>query len=535
MKLSKRVLALTLVVVLICGFAFAGQGNNNGFEVGKLTGKSAEAKEAIALKFMEKKSTNDFKVKNKYTDQLGLTTVRVQQYYNNVPVFGSDQIVNIAEDGVVKSFIGKVAKLEDKLSKNMNDKVSKKEAVELAKNDLGFTPEIVDAPKADIVVYMDGETPHYAYQVELVFDAPQPGYWNYFIEVATGDVLFKFNEIDSYGKGGTKPPKKPRPGDDSNYDPANTVTGTGTDVLGNTQTITANHHTDGTYYLADMTKGNGVFTYDAGYSTSLPGSVWSDSDNVYNASYDAPAVSSQNYMGITYDYYMNKFNRNSFDGNGAAVKSSVHVGSSYNNAYWNGSQFAFGDGDGYVFIPLSGAIDVVAHEFTHAVTSYTADLVYAYESGAINEAMSDIFGTAVEFYANEDPDWLCGEDIAGPGLGAVALRSLANPPLCGDPDHVDDMYLGSSDNGGVHSNSGIYNKVAYLIGNGGNHNGINVSGQGVEVMEKVFYRALTVYMTSSTNFVQGRTACVQAAADLYGASSAQVTAVENAFTSVGIN
>jgi len=511
MKATKRILALTLVGALALGSAFAGTGNN-GFQTGKLSGKSAEAKAAIALKFMEKKG--DFKVTKESKDALGITTVRVQQYYNNVPVYGSDQIVNIAEDGVVNSFVGFTQDLN--LTKKIDKKVSKHEAIAIAKAEVGS--ELIDAPKADIVVYIDGETPHYVYQMELVTEMAR---WNYFVETSTGKVIAKFNSIT----GGKPAPR---------MSAANTVAMTGTGVLNIARTFNGNLNA-GQYYLADLSKGNGIYTYNANYRTRLPGSLWSDADGLLNASYDKAAVSSQYFFGVTYDYFMDTFGRDSFDNRGAQIKSSVHVGRSYNNAYWNGSQFAFGDGDNNTFIPLSGAIDVVAHEFMHAVTENTANLTYSYESGALNEAMSDIFGTAVEFYANENPDWLIGEDISGPGLGAPALRSMADPTITNDPDHYSVRYTGSQDNGGVHINSNIINKAAYLFAVGGTHYGVTVQGQGVEAMENVFWRALNTYMTSGTNFAQGRVACVQATTDLYGAGSAQVEAMNDAFDSIGVN
>lgn len=521
----KKLLSLALILSLGSSVTFAANSHSNNFQTGDLSGKSSEAKEAIALKFMEKKfSKDEFKILNQFVDDYGLSTVRVQQYYDNYRVFGADQIVNIAGNGVVKSFIGLPLELDSKLMKKAIHNTSKKEALEIVMNDLGFTPELVNDPNPEIVVYVTGDTAYYTQMVEVVFDEPTPGRWFYFIDTASGEIVNKYNTIST-----AKPVTTPV------FNPANTVTGTGTDVLGATRSITTNRHTDGKYYLADMTRGKGIVTYNANYSTRLPGTLWSDIDNVYNLTTDRAAVSSQVNIGIVYDYHKNKFNRSSFNNLGAQIKSSVHVGSSYNNAYWNGTQFAFGDGDGNTFIPLSGALDVVAHEFQHAVTTNTANLVYQNESGALNEAISDIMGTAVEFYANDNPDWLCGEDIAGPGLGTPALRSLEDPAAYGDPDHYSKIYVGTQDNGGVHTNSSVINKAAYLIGAGGTHYGVTVQGQGVEVMERVFNRALTTYMTSSTNFSGAKAACIQAATDLYGAGSAQVNAVQDAFTACGIN
>lgn len=530
----KRILSFALVLTLGLSSTFASGNPHKGFEVGELSGKSGEAKEAIALKFMERNaldgdvmgslSVGEFKVLNKFADELGLSTVRLQQYYGNYPIFGSDQIVNIDSEGVVRSYIGETIKLEGKLEKKLDFDLTKKEAIDIAFEDLGFKPNLANKVDPQIVVYTIDEQPTYTYMIELVFDNPTPGRWFYFIDADNGNIVNKYNTISTA-----------KPVASLTFNPANTAIGSGTDVLGNRRSVTANRHTDGKYYLADMTRGKGIMTYNANYSTRLPGTIWSDADNQYNMSADRTAVSSQANLGIVYDYYKAKFNRNSFDNYGAQIKSSVHVGSAYNNAYWNGTQFAFGDGDGDVFIPLSGALDVVAHEYTHAVTSKTANLIYQNESGALNEAMSDIMGTAVEFYANDNPDWLCGEDIAGPGLGTPALRSLEDPAEYGDPDHYSKIYTGTQDNGGVHTNSSVINKVAYLIGNGGTHYGITVEGQGVEAMEKIFYRALTTYMTSSTNFSGAKLACRQAAIDLYGAYSPEVEAVQDAFTACGIN
>lgn len=511
MKLFKVMISLLLLVSLTFGMVFA-QDLDQGFEVGDLSEESTADKSGIAVDFLSKKSSNgDFKVKKIYSDDLGLTTVKLEQQYNNTPIWGADLNVNIDEKGVVKSVIGNVLDIKGKLITTPGYGVSKQEAIDIAMKDLGIEPELLEEAMPEIVIYNSDTVPCYVYKFEFVYDSPTPGRWIYFVNANTGSVMNKINLILT----------------------AQTEVGTGEDVLGNTRSFNTTQ-SGNQYYLIDSTRGNGIVTYDARSRYWLPGSYWTDADNLYYESYDKPAVSSQYYLGVTYDYFMSKFGRNSFDNNGAKIISSVHVGRSYNNAYWNGRQFAFGDGDGYVFYPLSGSLDVVAHEFTHAVTEHTANLIYQNESGALNEAISDIFGAAVEFHLNENPDWLLGEDITGPGLGRPSLRSLADPTSCGDPDHYSNIYTGTADNGGVHTNSGVINKVAYLIGNGGTHYGVTVQGQGVAVMEDVFYRALTVYMTPSTNFSQARLACIQAATDLYGANSSQVQAVQNAFTACGI-
>ncbi len=214
--------------------------------------------------------------------------------------------------------------------------------------------------------------------------------------------------------------------------------------------------------------------------------------------------------------------------------------SNYNNAYWNGSQMVFGDGDGSTFSPLSGALDVVAHELTHAVTENTANLNYSYESGALNEAMSDILGAATEEWIDgsiSSNTWKIGEDIYTPGTSGDALRYMNNPTADGQSyDYYPERYTGSQDNGGVHLNSGIANLAFYLLSQGGTHprgkTSVSVPAQGIVKARAVFYRALSVYMTSSTNFEGARNASAQAAQDLYG--SGAYDSMHKAWDAVGV-
>jgi len=242
---------------------------------------------------------------------------------------------------------------------------------------------------------------------------------------------------------------------------------------------------------------------------------------------------------VVYDFYKDLFNRNSLDNRGMSLTSVVHYGSRYNNAFWNGYKMVYGDGDGSYFAPLSGDLDVVAHEMTHGVTSNSADLAYEYQSGALNESMSDVLGVLVQTYdkynvANggqwtfNSSDWVVGDEIYTPKVSGDALRSLANPTLYDQPAHMNNYQnlpnTQSGDWGGVHINSGIPNKAAYLV----------AQNIGCEKTARIYYRALTVYFNSTTNFSQARLGLIQAATDLYGANSIEVQAVSNALTSVGI-
>ncbi|WBW95721.1 M4 family metallopeptidase [Oceanirhabdus sp. W0125-5] len=502
------------------------------FISGQLTNASNESAEEVLYKYLDNSkdkfkfgkgnAKEAFKITSKKIDKLGYTNIKLQQVYKGIPVFGSTQAAHIDKNGVLTSISGAVIPNLDKHDKlKLDKKINKNEAIKKAQEDLTFEPEYEVKPEADLVVYYHENEARYAYLVNLNFLYPEPGNWNYFIDAVTGELINKYNNL-KYGK----PTKKPTSGEDT--------VGTGTGVLGDTKEINT-LLSNSIYYLVDRTRGDGIETYNANNRTRLPGSLWADSDNVLNDSNDRAAVDAHHYAGLTYDYYLNRFSRNSFDNKGSLIKATVHYSRSYNNAFWNGQQIVFGDGDGVTFTELSGSLDVIAHEITHAVTEHTADLIYYNESGALNEAMSDIFGTAVEFAFNNNPDWLIGEDIYTPADPNDAMRSMADPTKYGDPDHYDDRYVGTADNGGVHWNSGIINKAAYLISEGGRHYGVTVSGIGIDKMTEIFYRALTQHFTASSTFSQARAALVQSAVELYGANSAEVQAVNDAFDSVGVN
>jgi Zn-dependent metalloprotease len=259
------------------------------------------------------------------------------------------------------------------------------------------------------------------------------------------------------------------------------------------------------------------------------------------SSTDPVAMSAYNHFGTTYNYYSTRFGRDSYDAAGGVIRGYVHYGTNYNNAFYQAPRsFFFGDGDGTGYLPFAQSLDVVAHEFTHAVTRYTANLVYANESGAINESISDIYGAAAEAYAlgGITPSvWKIGDEIYTPGISGDAFRYMNDPQLAGNVDYYPTRYTGSADNGGVHNNSGIQNLAFYLLVQGGQTprgpDSFFVAAQGLTKAEKIFYRALTVYATSSTNFRMMRDHTLQAAADLYGVNSSAHTAVWNMWAAVG--
>jgi thermolysin len=233
----------------------------------------------------------------------------------------------------------------------------------------------------------------------------------------------------------------------------------------------------------------------------------------------------------------------------ASVPSSV-LNLYYLNAFYAGRGImVYGEGlpagvtvGGRQWNYFSGALDVVAHELAHGVTDYTSGLIYRNESGALNEAFSDIIGTSVEYFYQQagsgylKADYLLGEDLTAP---SGALRSMADPQAYDDPDHYSKRYTGTADNGGVHSNSGIANHAFYLAVEGGVNrtSGLAVQGVGAasrEKIEKVFYRGFTQLLPANATFSIARAATLQAARDLYGGGSDVERAIEQAWTAVGV-
>lgn len=235
---------------------------------------------------------------------------------------------------------------------------------------------------------------------------------------------------------------------------------------------------------------------------------------------DSDTANAHRYAGQTYDYYKNSHNRDSFNNAGATIVSYADYRCNSPNAWWNGSTLNFCSG--------MTTKDIYAHEFTHAVTQYTANLNYLYQSGALNEAISDVLGSHL------DGNWQLGEDSI---LGEI--RSMSNPPSHRQPDRLFNRnyyYCGHGDNGGVHINSGVINKLGYLIAAGGSFNSCQISGLGRDKMGKIIYSALTNYLTSSANFgnfyYAVKDACEQG---LYGAASFECTQVINAMKAVEID
>ncbi|MFC8302864.1 M4 family metallopeptidase [Specibacter sp. NPDC057265] len=255
-------------------------------------------------------------------------------------------------------------------------------------------------------------------------------------------------------------------------------------------------------------------------------------DEAVNQAYDGSSA--------TYEFYRQVYQRNSLDGAGLELVSSVHYGVAFDNAFWDGAQMVYGDGSGRIFQVggLTRSLDVIAHELTHGVTEFTAGLVYSKQSGALNESFSDVFGSLVKQYSLKqeaaDASWLIGEGILVPGLG-TALRSMLNPGTAysGDrqPGHMDD-YVDlpdnndpRNDNGGVHINSGIPNRAFALAATA-------LGGHAWDKAGRIWYTALTNRLRPNTQFDEAARATVDIAGSLF--SSTEQDAVHNAWKEVGV-
>lgn len=459
----------------------------------------------------------NLKVKNIQKDSLGMKHIRFNQTVKGIPVEGAEVVVHYNKQDELVSVNGShVPEATGEI--DTSAVVSESAAVEAAKQAVNAPAQLEETPSAELVIYPFEGTNHLAYKVNVNFLGEKPGNWFAFIDAKSGKAIDQYNALMHV---------------DNHHESV------GTGVLGaqrkihTTRTKLPNQGT--IFSLSDTSHAGleGIFTYDAN-----DGKIFSNNSASWKDDYQRAAVDAHYNSEVVYDYYLEEHGRNSLDDKGMAIVSYVHYGENYNNAFWNGRQMTYGDGDGSYMVPLSAGLDVAAHEMTHGVITNSANLQYRFQSGALNESFADIFGALIH-----SEDWEVGEDIMGPGAkadGRASLRSLSDPskyPVKADyvpygngegnyPSHMDEYYdlPRSLDNGGVHINSSITNHAAYLIG----------EKIGKEKLGQIFYRALTVYLTPTSNFSDARQAIIQSAADIYGEESAEVKATAEGFDSVGI-
>lgn len=289
---------------------------------------------------------------------------------------------------------------------------------------------------------------------------------------------------------------------------------------------------------ATPTGGKRRTIYDARHSQTLPGKLVRGEGQAAVAD---PAVN-EAYAGAgaTYDLYKNEFRRTSIDDRGMRLDSTVHYGRGYDNAFWEGRQMVYGDGDGVIFQRFTKALDVIGHELTHGVTQYEAGLDYQDQAGALNESFSDVFGSLVKQRAlgqtAASADWLIGRGLFTPSVKGVALRSMKAPGTAYDdprigkdpqPAHMRDYIETYDDNGGVHINSGIPNHAFYLAA-------LAMGGNAWTKAGKIWYVALRDRLRSQAEFKDAALATYQIAAELYGPRGPETKAVRDAWAAVGV-
>jgi Zn-dependent metalloprotease len=279
--------------------------------------------------------------------------------------------------------------------------------------------------------------------------------------------------------------------------------------------------------------------YTANNTLQLPGKLVMSEHKPRSA--DVHVAEAYDGSGATYDFYAEIFGRNSIDGRGMRIDSSVHYGSRFDNAMWNGRQMVYGDGDGVLFNRFTVALDVIAHELTHGVTQYTAALSYEGETGALNEHLSDAFGIMVKQYklgqTVKESDWLIGAGLFAPHVHGKAIRSMAEPgsayddPVLGrdpQPAHMRDFVETDEDNGGVHINSGILNHAFYLIA-------MRLGGRSWEVPGRIWYHTMTERLMPDAGFDDFARAAVDIAGEMYGNGGNVQKIVADGFARVGLH
>lgn len=284
--------------------------------------------------------------------------------------------------------------------------------------------------------------------------------------------------------------------------------------------------------------------YDAQNGSDLPGTLVRSEGA--GPSGDAAVDEAYEGSGATYDLYAEAFGRNSIDNQGMDLKSTVHFMEGYDNAFWNGEQMVYGDGDEdmpeeeRLFNRFTAAIDIIAHELTHGITQYEANLVYRNQAGALNESFSDVFGSLVKQRVKNqmagDADWLIGEGLFTDNVNAIGIRSMKAPgtayddPLLGkdpQPGHMNDYVDTIADNGGVHINSGIPNKAFYEVA-------VELGGYAWEKAGQIWYHTLCEELDQSSDFQKAANSTHKVAGELYGRNSDEQKAVYNGWKAVGI-
>ncbi|MET8540913.1 M4 family metallopeptidase [Kitasatospora sp. NPDC004799] len=470
-------------------------------------------------------SSQDLLLKDVVLDPDGASHVRFDRTYQGLPVIGGDLVVH--QDPKGRFTDSSRAAAHDPTVKSTVPLVP---AQASAAHALSVSPGIQDAVSTpELVVWAADGTPHLAWRTTVKGSGEngQPAGRVVVTDATTGE------QIES-------------------YDAEHQASGTGNSEYTGTITIDTTPISGG-YTLTDPVRGHvtkDANNVSAGSITASSGTRFTDADNIwgdgkkFSTDRATAAVDAHANTAWTYDYYKNVHGRSGIKNDGKAATVFVHVGTRWDNASWSDGCFCMmtGDGNGTTD-PEQVDLDTMGHEMTHGVTSATAGLRYSGESGGLNESTSDIFGTMVEWYANnaiDTPDYLFSDQSTPPWL-----RRFDKPSLDGRSANCWSSTVGTLD---VHYSSGVGNHWFYLASEGSGSKTVNgvtynsptcnnsiVTGVGNQKIAKIWYRALTVYMTSTTNYQGARTASLNAARDLYGAGGTEYNAVAAAWSAVSVN
>ncbi|MFD4526730.1 M4 family metallopeptidase [Streptomyces sp. NPDC058470] len=464
-------------------------------------------------------------VKDVSKDNDGTLHTRYERTWAGLPVLGGDVVVHTPPASQASGTVSSTFNTKQTIKVASTTPTFSKSAAETKA--LGAA-EALDAEKATTdsarkVIWAGSGTPKLAWETVIggFQDDGTPSQLHVITDATSGAELYRYQGIK---------------------------TGTGNSQYSGTVTI-GTTLSGSTYQLNDTTRGTHK-TYSLNNATSGTGTLMTDADDVWGtgagSNTQTAGVDAHYGAQMTWDFYKNTFGRSGIKNDGVAAYSRVHYSTAYVNAFWDDSCFCMTYGDGTSSTHALTSLDVAGHEMSHGVTSNTANLTYSGESGGLNEATSDIFGTGVEFYANNSSDvgdYLIGEKININGDG-TPLRYMDEPDK--DGGSYDSWFsgIGSSD---VHYSSGPANHMFYLLSEGSGSKTINgvtynsptsdgvaVAGIGRAAALQIWYKALTTYMTSSTTYAQARTAALNAAAALYGTSSTQYAGVGNAFAGINV-
>ena len=488
--------------------------------------RSADAEKTQTAETLGLGAKEKLVVKDVVKDNDGTVHTRYERTYAGLPVLGGDLVVHtppasLAAGTVSTTFNNNRRTVSVKSTKATYSKASAQtKALKAAQALDAKDPAAKSARK---VIWAGEGTPRLAWETVVtgLQDDGTPSKLHVVTDAATGAKLSQWQAVE---------------------------TGTGNTQYSGTVSLSTTL-SGSTYQLYDTTRG-GHKTYSLNNGTSGTGTLMTDSDDVWgtgSGSNTQTAGADAAYGAqLTWDFYKNTFGRSGIKNDGVAAYSRVHYSSAYVNAFWDDDCFCMTYGDGSGGTHALTSIDVAGHEMTHGVTSNTAGLNYTGESGGLNEATSDIFGTGVEFYANNSSDvgdYLIGEKIDINGDG-TPLRYMDKPSK--DGGSADSWYSGVG-NLDVHYSSGPANHMFYLLSEGSGtktingvtytsttSDGVAVAGIGRAAALQIWYKALTTYMTSSTTYAGARTAALNAAAALYGSSSTQYAGVGNAFAGINV-